>query len=175
MSIDTTVYHVKMRSFRECDTKANNKEGRGGRRKGKNISKEFGEQAVYWLIPHLLAILSHYFPKSAFRYTVIYFYIYLEEGSKLWIVVINTRTINAHTKFDLNTSSRIWEYWNKKKKKKKKEEQISCWPSDFIKTGAYVRFWGRANKSVILNLFLKSENNKWITNTLVKYLLNISL
>lgn len=174
MSIDTTVYHVKMRSFRECDTKANNKEGRGGRRKGKNISKEFGEQAVYWLIPHLLAILSHYFPKSAFRYTVIYFYIYLEEGSKLWIVVINTRTINAHTKFDLNTSSRIWEYWNKNKKKKK-EEQISCWPSDFIKTGAYVRFWGRANKSVILNLFLKSKNNKWITNTLVKYLLNISL
>lgn len=40
------------------------------------------------------------------------FYIYLEEGSKLCIAVINRRTINAQTKFDLNTSSLIWEYCN---------------------------------------------------------------
>jgi len=31
----------------------------------------------------------------------------LEEGSKLCIAVINRRTINAQTKFDLNTSSLI--------------------------------------------------------------------
>ena len=35
------------------------------------------------------------------------FHIYLEEGSKLCIAVINRRTINAQTKFDLNTSSLI--------------------------------------------------------------------
>ena len=35
------------------------------------------------------------------------FHIYLEKGSKLCIAVINRRTINAQTKFDLNTSSLI--------------------------------------------------------------------
>lgn len=39
--------------------------------------------------------------------------IYLEDGSKLWIAVIKTRTMNAHTRLDLNTSSLIWEYWNR--------------------------------------------------------------
>lgn len=43
--------------------------------------------------------------------------IYLEEGSKLCIAVINRRTMNAHTKFDLNTSSLIWEYCDLKRRR----------------------------------------------------------
>lgn len=39
--------------------------------------------------------------------TAVSFCIYLEEGSRLWIAVINRRTMNAHTKLDLNTSSLI--------------------------------------------------------------------
>lgn len=35
---------------------------------------------------------------------------YLAEGSKLCIPVMKTRTMKAHTRLDLNTSSLIWEY-----------------------------------------------------------------
>lgn len=35
---------------------------------------------------------------------------YLAEGSKLCIPVMKKRTMKAHTRLDLNTSSRIWEY-----------------------------------------------------------------
>ncbi len=35
---------------------------------------------------------------------------YLVEGSKLCIPVMKKRTMKAHTRLDLNTSSRIWEY-----------------------------------------------------------------
>lgn len=78
----------------------------------KKVTKYFqtllgNEQILLVHCTSILKMLFHCAPKCAFRYIEIYFCIYLEEGSKLWIVVINTRTINAHTKFDLNTSSRI--------------------------------------------------------------------
>lgn len=45
---------------------------------------------------------------------------YLVEGSRLWMVVMKTSTMKAHTKLDLNTSSLIWEYCNSMRKYKRR-------------------------------------------------------
>lgn len=39
---------------------------------------------------------------------------YLVEGRRLWMVVMKTSTMKAHTRLDLKTSSLIWEYWKRR-------------------------------------------------------------
>lgn len=59
------------------------------------------ERSAGWL-----QVRDHQLTKT-FHLKILSFRIYLEEGSKLCIAVIKRRTINAQTKFDLNTSSLI--------------------------------------------------------------------
>ena len=48
---------------------------------------------------------------------------YLVDGSRLCMVVMKMRTMKAHTRFDLNTSSLIWEYCALTKRRRRRRRR----------------------------------------------------